>query len=192
LIGRAGPSLERPLGRILAFAGACAVVITARVFDRGEPYNDRTYTLIFLAFLGGLIGSAPVFLLLATRLGRGLKPVARLVLGAVLTTGGFLAATYLAFGIHLKFLREPDELDFTSPDFDIGHLHVVGRMIDAMGLFVVTGQRYFLFWPIAAVALIGGWLSARPYGGMRVSSPAQRGRGTAEGGGAGGVARRRS
>lgn len=172
MIRRAGPSLEGPLGRSLAFAAGSALVIAARVFDRGEPFHDRTWTLVALAGLGAFLGGAPVFLALATSRGRRLGPATRLLLGGFLCSAGFLAATYLVFGVHLKFLSDLEELDFRSPEFSFGELHVVGRMIDALGLFVVTGQRYFLVWPIAAVALLGAWLAARPYGaGRAVGQP---------------------
>ncbi len=161
MIRSAAPSLDGVPGRVLAFAGGVGVILALRVFDRGEAFNDRTKTLVTLAVIGAALAGAVLFTL-AGLVARRWRPFSRLAVGGVLGAGGFAAAFYLAFGIYAKFIGGPDESDIGIDEWGPAELHIVGQMIDAVKLYVVMAPRYLLPWPLPAVALLGGWLCAKP------------------------------
>lgn len=161
MIRSAAPWLDGVPGRVLAFAAGVGAILALRVFDRGEAFNDRTKTLVTLAVIGAALAGAVLFTL-ARLVARRWRSSSRLAVGGILGAGGFAAGFYLAFGIYAKFIGGPDESDIGIDEWGPAELHIVGQMIDAVKLYVVMAPRYLLPWPLPAVALLAGWLCAKP------------------------------
>lgn len=148
--------LRRVAARTLAFTAIAVALIGLRVLERGEGLQPRTLMLLAMAAGGALPAGAAVLSVAAVA--RGWPALLRGALAAPLLAGGFCACAALIFW----FLRPITESDF---DHDEHHLFdTVGMLMDAAGLFVVTGGRYWLPWPVAAIGLAGGVLAALPWG----------------------------
>jgi hypothetical protein len=79
-----------------------------------------------------------------------------LVVGPLLSAG-FAGCTALIFAL----LRPITESDFGHEDHHL--FDAIGMFRDAVGLFVITGERYWLPWPAPAIVLAGALLAALPW-----------------------------
>lgn len=158
--------LRRVAARTLVFAAIAVALIGLRVLERGEGLQPRTLMLLAMAAGGAFPAGAAVLSLAAVA--RGWPALLRGALAAPLLSAAFSACAALTFWL----VRPTTESDF---DHDEHHLlEVVGMLIDAAGLFAVTGTRYWLPWPVAAIGLAGGVLAALPWRAAR-SAPEPEG-----------------
>jgi hypothetical protein len=143
--------------RSLALATVAGLAVAVRILEQGEAPSPRTQGLVGLA-MGAMLLVAPVaFGLVEAALGRWSRSV-RFAAAALLTAPGFAGAFYFLFAVPLKFLRLDEEPEFSRPG-SLQH-EALGRLIDALGLFLVTGAKYLLPWPLALMALTAGLLAA--------------------------------
>jgi len=154
LIDRPGPRLV--LGRSLAFAALAVALVALRILERGESFQPRTLLLLAMVAGGALASGTAVFAAVAAVAKNWPAPV-RAAVVAPLLGGGFAACAVLIFSL----LRPITESDFDHEDHHL--FDQIGMLIDATALFVVTGGRYWLPWPIVAIGLAGGVLAALPW-----------------------------
>lgn len=149
-------AVRRILGRTLAFAAVATVIVALRVLERGESFQPRTLLLLAMVAGGAFPAGAAVFAL-AEAVAERWPPLLRGVLAAPLLAIGIGGCTALIFAL----LRPITKSDF---DHDDHHLFdAIGMLGDAVGLFVITGERYWLPWPAPAITLAGGILAALPW-----------------------------
>lgn len=159
------PILRQAAGRGLAFAAVAAGLVALRILERGETFQPRTLLLLAMVAGGALAAGLAVFAVTGA-IARGWPPLLRGALAAPVLAGGFAGCTGLIFAL-IRPLNESDV------DQDHHALEFIGILIDAAGLFVTTGGRYWLPWPIAAIGLAGGLIAARPVGQAPADAPAR-------------------
>lgn len=153
------------IGRSLTFAAVAAALIALRILERGESFQPRTLLLLAMVAGGAFPAGAVVFALTET-VAKRWPPLLRGILAAPLLAIAFGGCTALIFAL----LRPITESDF---DHDDHHLFdAIGMLRDAVGLFVITGERYWLPWPVPAIGLAGGLLAALSWRATRVGAPA--------------------
>jgi hypothetical protein len=140
---------RRILAVALATALASATIIALRILALDEALTMRVYRLVAInalgAFLAGLVMMAAL-LWLQRRLSAGmLTPIAFVVSLPV-----FLGAFAALFAIHNRFIAGGIASTPFSGDW---FFEIVFSPASAVGMFLQTGLKYFLPWPLPLQAL---------------------------------------
>jgi hypothetical protein len=141
---------------VFMFAFGCGLIAALRIIQLEQALNDRTFLLIGLVFTASFFNMAVLWGLFGHWLMK-LHKVLRAILIAPFAAFGNLACFILVFGIHYRLIEgqwnfEEQEGDWQHEAFSLVH--------DTIGLFIGTGIKYFLPWPLLAFAILALCLSA--------------------------------
>ena len=106
---------------------------------------------------GGALAAGAVVFGLADLVAKRWPPFVRGLLAGPLLAAGFAGCTAVIFAL----LRPITESDFDHEDHHL--FDAIGMFRDAVGLFVITGERYWLPWPAPALGLCCALLAALPW-----------------------------
>jgi hypothetical protein len=127
-----------------------AAIIAFRIVQLDEALSERTTSIIIIAAIAGFLTGW--FLALVTgwlfwRMPRWLIIVPLLLLLAIALFGAFA----LCFAIDIRFIHgQLDEAPFTEGWFR----ELIFSPLGAIGMFLQTGTRYLLPWPVALGAAL--------------------------------------
>jgi lysylphosphatidylglycerol synthetase-like protein (DUF2156 family) len=151
-----------PAARLLvapAF-GAAALVLAVglRILQLGQPFAFRTGAVLVLAAIGGLAGTVAgqVWTALAgrTRLPRAILAVTL----ALVVAGGMAGGMALAFSVYDRLILW--NLDESEGDH-AAWMEILWSLGSGGYVFLTSGWRYLLPWPLPLAALATAWTVLR-------------------------------
>ena len=139
-------------------ASALAFAVGLRILQLGQPLAFRAGAVIVLAAIGGLAGTitGQVWAALA---GRARLPRAIIAVTVCLVVAGAMAGGMaLAFSVHDRLIRW--NLDESEGDH-AAWMEILWSLGSGGYVFLTSGWRYLLPWPLPLAALAAAWAVLR-------------------------------
>jgi hypothetical protein len=138
----------------LLFSLGCGLIVLARILQLEQAIHGRVFLLTSLVMGAAFLNMAVLWGLFGGWLQK-LRYSLRAALIAPFAASGTVAAFIVLFGIHYRLIEGQWNFEDESGDWQ----HEAYSLVhDTIGLFIGTGLKYFMPWPVLAFGILVCWL----------------------------------